>query len=217
MTMLRKALVILAATVPLALHPAVAGASSGSGADWEMNEPPGATVMHDSAGIDNSAVIKSGVIPEGTFYHFTGQNGLVVPNSPELNPGTRDFDIYVTFRQTSHWAQQSLIQKGRWNQAGGQYKVNIDGTGIKCRIANLWNTVNRNLAVNTWHTIGCLKRSDRTILTIDGKVARTLMVPGGFPPISTTVPVEIGGKSVCPGGDCDLFKGDLDSVTLSYP
>jgi hypothetical protein len=36
MTMLRKALVILAATVPLALHPAVAGATNGSGADWEM-------------------------------------------------------------------------------------------------------------------------------------------------------------------------------------
>ena len=215
--MLRKVLLTMTAAVPLALHPAMAVAANGSGADWEMNEPPGATVMHDSAGVDNSAPIKPGVIPEGAFYHFTGQNGLAVPNNAELNPGTRDFDIYVTYRQTSHRAQQSLIQKGRWNQAGGQYKVNIDGTAINCRIANLWNTVHRNLAVNTWHTIGCLKRSDRTILTIDGKVARTLMVPGGFGPISTNVPVEIGGKSVCPGGDCDRFVGDLDKVTLSYP
>lgn len=216
--MLRKALVILSTVVPLAMYPTAAGASNGAGADWEMNEPPGATVMHDSAGVDNSAVIKPGVIPEGTFYHFTGQNGLVVPNSPELNPGTRDFDIYVTYRQAGHLHEQSLVQKGRWNQSGGQWKVNIDGTNVMCRIANHWNVVQRNLPVNTWHTIGCLKRSDRTILTIDGKVARTLMIPGGLGSISSNVPVEIGGKSVCPQGiDCDRFVGDLDKVTLSYP
>ncbi len=214
----RKALLVLPAAVAVAMHPSLAAAVTGAGADWEMNEPAGATVMHDSAGQDNSAPIPKGVIPGGGFYHFTGKSGLVVPNAAELNPGSRDFDLYVTFRQASHLAQQSLIQKGIWNQPGGQYKVNVDGTTIACRVKNNWNTVSRNLPVNTWHTIGCLKRSDRTILTLDGKVARTLIVPGGIGTVGNNQPAQIGGQTVdCPKGDCDRFTGDLDKITLSYP
>jgi hypothetical protein len=206
-------------------------------ADWQMNEPPGATVMLDSSGHGINGSIGSGV---QTGYVFNGATGyhwvkicpacppahperLVMVNSSQLNPGTRDYAVTIRFR-TTHSAG-NMIQKGQAGAPGGYFKWEIPNGILKCQFTSKINgTVIANRSVKSpsfmplndgvWHTVRC-EKTDRVTMTIDGTtVVQSSRATWG--PISNDVPLTISGKSNCDQitTTCDYFSGDIDWVRI---
>jgi Ca2+-binding RTX toxin-like protein len=209
------------------------GAASAFGAtiaDWEMNEPPGATTMHDSSvshlsGTIGSAVV-TGVVSDGaTGYQWLSGNRsgvhterLIKVDSALLNPGTTDFTVIVRFR-TATTGDQNIIQKGQAHTIGGMWKIPLFGGKVGCnflgveRRSAVWS--NATVADNEWHTVRCDRRTTGVTLTLDGGTPKTNRNWTGS--ISNTWPLSIGGKPKCdpPTVGCDYYVGLLDRVVVA--
>ena len=204
-------------------------------ADWEMNEPSGASVAQDSGpnGINGAvgSVIQTG-LSDGTNtffrYPFTKPNmtpadtpRLVTADSAALNPGTRDFSISFTYRTTHNFG--NIIQKGQHGAPGGYFKIEQPKGHLSCLFRGvLPNGQLSGVLVNSgqllddglWHSIVCTRTANEVTMVVDGTdIQRTAGQSGN---ISNTVPLTIGGKTNCDQVTvtCDFFAGDIDRVEL---
>jgi hypothetical protein len=205
-------------------------------ADWQMNEPAGATVMTDGSGNGivgaiGSAVQTGAVFDGATAYRwpFVGPN--LPPPKPErlvqvadgrLNPGTRDFAITMRFRTTRPFG--NMIQKGQSGSTTGMFKWQIPNGVISCQFRGLdTNGTMLSRSVNSgstplndgaWHTVRCERTATRVTMTIDGTTTRTAIGPTGN--ITNNVPLTIAGKLNCNQVTitCDYFTGDIDFVRI---
>src|SRR5438094_9960378 len=112
----------------LALAIAVpAYAASTIAAQWSMDDSS-STTMIDSSSNHNAGTLYS-VVTAGAGYVFNGTSSkVVVPDSPSLNPGTRDFSFTVqvqTDRIPPSGTDYDLLRKGLSTTAGGDYKVEV--------------------------------------------------------------------------------------------
>jgi hypothetical protein len=221
-------------TTVLLLVSASFGAASAYGAviaDWEMNEPAGATTMHDSSGSGLSGTIGSavvtGVVTNGAVgYRWPSENRwgtshperLVKVSSSQLNPGTQNFTVIMRF-YTASTGDQNIIQKGQAKTGGGMWKIPLFGGKVGCnflgveRRSAVWS--NQTVADNQWHTVRCDRRTTGVTLTLDGGTPKTNHNWTGS--ISNTWPLTIGGKLKCDGGvtvGCDYFVGRIDSIVV---
>jgi hypothetical protein len=229
---------LIASVLTVATATPASAAATVTVADWQMNEPAGASVMVDSSGNGINGSIGSGVQTGFVFNGATGYHWvkicpacppahperLVVVDSSQLNPGTRDYAVTMRFR-TTHSAG-NMIQKGQSGAPGGYFKWEIPSGRLKCQftskdgngnvIAN--RSVRSPLAMplndGVWHTVRC-EKTDRVTMTIDG----TTVVQSSratFGPISNTVPLTIAGKRNCDQitVTCDYFSGDIDWVRI---
>jgi Ca2+-binding RTX toxin-like protein len=202
-------------------------------ADWEMNEPPNASTMHDSSGsgLDaaiGSAIVTGDVVDGATGYRWLSENRsgvhperLIKVDSASLNPGTADFTVIMRFN-TGSFGDQNIVQKGQAKTNGGQWKVAIKNGKIVCNFLGaehrsaVWS--NQVIADNTWHTVRCDRRPTGVTITIDGGTPKTNRRWTGS--ISNTWPVSIGGKPKCDGGitvGCDYFVGRIDRIIITRP
>lgn len=205
-------------------------------ADWQMNEPSGATVMADSSGngIDGqvgSAVLTGNVEGDVTFYKWTHTNPNQPPPKPErliqvaddrLNPGTGDYAVTIRFRTTRSFG--NIIQKGQAETPGGNFKWQIPNGKLQCQFRGFDESGNElkggvssgptPLNDGLWHTVRCERTADMVTMTVDGQV--TGRNPGPTGSISNTVPLTIGGKLNCDQVTitCDYFVGDIDFVLI---
>jgi hypothetical protein len=224
--------------VTVAAQPAHAAATV-TIADWEMNEPPGATVMLDSSGngINGSigSAVHTGFVYNGaTGYEWLPGSPTAPPPKPErlvqvpdsrLNPGTRDFAVTVRFRTTTSYG--NIIQKGQSTTPGGYFKWEIPSGQLMClyRSRNLAGTITGQNSVKSpdgmklndgaWHTVRCEKRYTGVTMTIDGAItiqSSASKING----ISNNYPLTIGGKVDCDQvtTTCDYFAGDIDWVHI---
>jgi hypothetical protein len=197
-------------------------------ADWEMNEPPGATTMVDSSGSGLHGTIGSavgtGIITNGaTGYRWFGPDPevetperLVLVESPLLNPGTDDYA--VTLRVYTGAGDQNILQKGQANTVGGMFKIDMVRGQVICMYrgsagrASVRST--QTIWDNSWHTIRCERRASRVTLTIDGGPSQSISKPTGN--ISNSWEFSIGGKSRCdpPDVQCDYFIGRIDNIVI---
>ena len=218
----------------------LAGAFSGAGsafgatiADWEMNEPSGASTMRDSSGSGLSGTIGSavvtGVVTDGaTAYRWPSGNRsgvhterLIKVDSSLLNPGVADFTVIMRFN-TGSFGDQNVAQKGQAKTSGGQWKIPIKNGKVGC---NFLGVVRRSavwsreiIADNKWHTVRCDRRTTGVTLTLDGGTPKTNRNWTGS--ISNTWPVSIGGKPKCDGGitvGCDYYVGLIDRLVVMRP
>jgi Concanavalin A-like lectin/glucanases superfamily len=198
---------------------------------WRMNEPPGATIMHDSSGSGlngtiGSAVVTGDVLDGATGYRWLSQNRwntahperLVKVTSSSLNPGTQNFTVIMRFN-TGSTGDQNIIQKGQAKTGGGMWKIPLFGGKVGCNFLGVqhrsavWS--NQIVADNKWHTVRCDRRTTGVTLTLDGGTPKTNHNWTGS--ISNTWPLTIGGKLKCDGGvtvGCDYFVGRIDSVVV---
>jgi hypothetical protein len=206
-------------------------------ADWQMNEPLGATTMVDSSGngINGSigTAIRTGPFDTTTSgYHWSSTNPNGYPAKPDrlvqvpndrLNPGTRDYAVTVRFRTTHSYG--NMIQKGQSETPGGYFKWEIPSGKLMCLyrsrdskgnlIGQKAVTAPTPLNDGVWHTVRCEKTVDRVTMTIDGTtVVRSSRSTIG--PIGNTMPLTIGGKVACDQVKvtCDYFAGDIDWVRI---
>jgi hypothetical protein len=206
-------------------------------AHWQMNEPPGSSVMVDSGpnAINGSigGAVQTGVTYAGaTGYRWSSTNPNGYPAKPErlvqvpdsrLNPGSRDYAVTVRFRTTHSYG--NMIQKGQSETPGGYFKWEIPSGRLMCLYrsrdsqGNLLGqkAVTAPVPLNdgAWHTVRCEKTVDRVTMTIDGTtVVRSSRSTIG--PIANTWPLSIAGKVQCDQikVTCDYFAGDIDWVRI---
>jgi hypothetical protein len=216
----------------LGSQPASAASSLAS---WEMNEAAGATVMPDSAGNALGpfpGAIGNEVIVGGGYYRFPRlvpntppahpEHIVRVPNSTDLNPGTKRYTVEVRLRTTNKFG--NVTQKGQATARGGMFKIQIPQAEPSCLFRGPTGVTNatraRGLPINDgqWHTITCVR-------TIDGTDSVELYLDGVFIGrnrgetglIANDEPIYIGGKGDCDQivVTCDYFGGDIDYVKLS--
>jgi hypothetical protein len=221
--------------VVLLVGSASLGATSALGAeiaDWEMNEPPGATTMHDSSGSNLSGTIGSAVVTgvvsdRATGYQWLSGNRsgvhterLIKVDSARFNPAIADFTVILRFR-TASTGDQNIIQKGQARTIGGMWKIPLFGGKVGCNFLGVehrsavWS--NETVTDNEWHTVRCDRRTTGVTLTLDGGTPKTNHRWTGS--ISNTWPLAIGGKPKCdpPDVGCDYYVGLLDRVVVSRP
>jgi len=211
-----------------------APASAATLADWEMNEPSGATTMIDSSGHVNGTIgsaVRTGVSVMGaTVYRWPFASPTAPPPKPErivqansssLNPGSGTYTVSLRYRTTQHFG--NIVQKGQAGSAGGYFKVENPHGQINCvfrgvvsgKLVRKAVTSPAVLSDGAFHVATCTRTANALTLTIDGSVVDT--AHGSTGNISNTRPVTIGGKLNCDQvkTTCDYYTGDIDWVKLS--
>jgi hypothetical protein len=218
-------LVTGAAAITLGAGPAAA--ASTFGAQWNMNEPSG-TSMLDSSGNGNTGTTYD-VTRTSAGYVFNGTTSkVVVPNSSTLNPGTSDFSYSVTV-QTSRvppsGTDYDLIRKGISSTAGGEYKLEIvysstggkafclakDDSKVSATVKGTTNVTDGHV-----HTLTCKKTSSGLTLQVDTLAPRVKVVSGGLGAIINTSPLTISAKTpTIKGVNGDFYSGTMLGASLS--
>jgi Laminin G domain len=200
-------------------------------ASWQMNERGGARTMIDSSGNGLNGSIGREVATDlriggATGYRFPRldpdtppahpRHLVTVPDSAELNPGTRDYAVTVRLRTTYQFG--NILQKGQATVGGGNFKLQIPNGVLECIFRGSNGTMlvasPSRLNDGRWHTVRC-ERSDADVtLFVDG--SRVAGQRGWTGRIANSWPLSIGGKTSCNQIDvgCDYFAGDLDFVQI---
>lgn len=225
--------VLLPTTGAVAASAAATTLSPGVSAYFEMDEPPGATVMRDSGpGHLDSPVDPSGVTSGSTFDGATGYSWprrapeayppsperiIQVPDSPQVEPGSGPFTIELRYRTGESYG--NITQKGQSATPGGQWKIQAPGGVPSCLFKGSAGQVAASAGValddEQWHDLTCAFTSTGVTVYVDGVYrARKLGTAGT---IDNTFPMTIGGKIDCDQVDvtCDYFSGDIDFVKIT--
>ena len=200
-------------------------------ANWEMNEPAGATVATDSSGHQLHGRVGDDV---QTGVDFGSNIGFRFPyisgSSPQnlehivevaendlLDPGSGKFTVSLRFRSNQSWG--NLVQKGQAGMTGGFWKVDISKGILTCMFRDengLQSTASSRTTLNDgrWHTIRCVRSTSAVVLYVDGEWRETRNNPTGT--VNNKAPLTIAGKRYCGSGvQCDYWFGDMDYVRVS--
>jgi hypothetical protein len=212
------AVLLGAAALFSTLASALASASTGTVALWHMDETSG-TVMNDSVGTHNGTLhsVQLGLPGfTGTSYGFNGSSSYVtVPSSTDLNPGSANITFTIHLKTTGTPppapADWDLFRKGVYTSAGGEYKMEFQGTGkLSCGFKGTggYAELTDGPAINDgrWHTVSCVKTSTAIEVVVDGLVFTKAKKIGS---IANTTAVTIGSH---PGSD--WYKGQLDEASI---
>jgi hypothetical protein len=234
---MRWLLVAVVAVTPLAITTyAPAGAASAPLiADWQMNEPAGATIMLDSSGNAITGTIgtglSTGVVYQGaTAYRWAFTSPTKPPAQPErlvlvwedrLNPGSGNYAIELRYRTKQPFG--NIVQKGQGGASGGYFKIENPNGILTCVFRGVgsdgsWKrksvTSVNPLNDNQWHTVRCERTSTTLTLIVDGVVTKT--ANGSTGNIWNNRPISIAGKYNCDQvkTTCDYYTGDIDYIRI---
>jgi hypothetical protein len=119
-------------------------------------------------------------------------------------------------------AGSNIVQKGRFDSPGGQWKLQVDGkegypscvlqgeAGGERRVAVL--TADLTIADNEWHHVSCTRGNDSLTIAVDGTTKSTGATLGR---IANSAVVRIAAAG--PGPTGDQFHGDIDVVSFCVP
>ncbi len=220
MSHMRSALIVPGVLILLALTAGTAFGASPT-AVWHMDETSG-SIMRDGSGHGHDGTLKNiqlGVPGVGGSkgYGFNGKSSvIVVPDSADLDAGTRDMvvTVHVAFTKAPD-DDYDLIRKGLASTSGGDWKieiVNVSGKSLaRCYLkgsAGSWQrTTGPDLADGKYHTITCEKHATTVALSVDGQVWKKTKSLGTM---GNAAPLSIGAKAT--GGD--WFLGSMDEVSV---
>jgi hypothetical protein len=224
---MQRTLAVLAAAVLLGSTPvAVNGPAGAAGlrAHWALSEqgsPP--SVADDDSGNGNDGTPFGGVGGDGDSFTFDGTGRVVIPDAPDLNPGTDDFSFSVTFTTTLPpvGTDYDLLRKGFARTRGGEYKVEVINVKGKAKGLCLVKDSlkhsgsirlgGRTLANGKPHTITCSKTANGVTIAVDGLTPRTRTVTGGLGVVGNGAALTLGAKDAAGG---DWFVGRLIDASV---
>jgi PKD repeat protein len=223
-----------ASAAPAAVaQPAALDLAPGVTAFWEMNEPAGTTVMHDSGpnGLD-ALVDPTGVNSGFSFDGATGFNWvhrppeqappspervIQVPDNPNIEPGNGPFTIELRYRTKENFG--NITQKGQAQSVGGQWKIQAPQGIPSCLFSGSGGQVATGaktpLNDEQWHNLTCVLTSTGVTMYVDGEFRNRKNGPTGT--IDNGIPMTIGGKINCDQVDitCDYFSGSIDYIKIT--
>lgn len=202
-------------------------------ADWQMNEPAGATVMIDGTGHHTGAISPdasaNGLALNGSVYNWSLRcpacppaqlpRVLQVPDSSTLDIPDPSMSQTIEFRFKTPKGYGNIMQKGQALDVGGQIKIENPNGFTQC----VYIGANRayvavpspfRLNDNQWHVFRCVHTAKQIQVWVDGvQVATKNFVTG---PIDNAQPFVIGGKTRCDQVKvtCDYYTGDIDWVRI---
>ena len=200
---------------------------------FEMNEPPGTTVMHDSGpnGLDapvDPTGVSSGVEFDGATGYIwvrrapeawppSPERVIQVPDNPNLEPGNGPFTIELRYRTQENFG--NITQKGQAQTKGGQWKIQAPGGIPSCLFKGSGGQVATGaktpLNDEQWHDLTCVLTSTGVTMYVDGELRNRKNGPTGT--IDNNFPMTIGGKIDCDQIDvtCDYFSGQIDYIKIT--
>lgn len=144
---------------------------------------------------------------------------LEFPDSPDLQPGTRDFRFGLSLLMTPDETSKgsNVVQKGFNNGGASQWKLQVDGEKghASCVLVGVdpehdWLvTGTETVADGTWHVLECRREAGTLTLLVDGEVDKSKPIDPATdvrPPSA----LRVGGKSLKP--DNDQYFGVLDDI-----
>jgi Concanavalin A-like lectin/glucanases superfamily len=195
---------------------------------YNLDEPPGATVLVDDSGNGYDGTVGTSITRDGAEHIFPWHDGaaggsvdlqhLDLVANKALNPGTRDYAVTIRLKFTL--AIGNVMNLGQSGGAGGMVKFQLDDKGgrIACQfVGSLGSaTVSSSTVINdgAWHVVTCTRTSTQVQMTLDGAIVSTSKHATGN--IAPNLPLSIGGKSQCapPTVDCDYYTGQIDYVEI---
>ena len=176
----------LVALAPTGASTAAAPLAPGVSAFYEMNEPPGTTVMQDSGPQDldvpvDPSGVNSGIVWDGaTGYQWPFRPPEQAPPSPEriiqlpdnaaLEPGSGPFTIELRYRTKENFG--NITQKGQSATPGGQWKIQAPGGIPSCLFKGSAGQVATGaitpLNDEAWHNLTCAYSSTGVTMYVDG-------------------------------------------------
>jgi hypothetical protein len=216
------ALSVLVATLTLA--PASAHAAFGLAGEWLLDDGPG-TVVRDSSGAGRDGQFGGGSSTphrifgvDGLALHFDGDDEVLMPDSPGLEPARLTVDAWVR-NATTPGSYRYVVSKGATACSASSYGLYTGASrGLAFYVAGPTGYVVSAQAGagaiwdGAWH---------HAIGTYDGETVR-LFVDGAQVGSARAAPDSISyglpSKSLRFGtyrGDCDLpYTGDIDAVRI---
>jgi hypothetical protein len=216
---------------------------------WPMDERAGATVMADVSGSGLDGTIGAGVAVGDGTYRFPGWSGNVdaagrltgqvsttggavsVPDPwRALEPGRGPFAVSVRLRSaltsqgrlpSAPAASFNVVQKGRADQAGGFWKLELSADGsstgrLRWVISDGARSAVATSAVRVddgqWHTVVAERRGDHAVLTVDG--ASVVVLAGGVGDVAPGGVLVTVGKKPGSTDPRDAFAGWLDDLAI---
>jgi len=193
------------------------------------------TTVSDVSGHNNDGVVKS--MYGGTITPMSGAADFPNPcwsepcpnvmieilDNASLDPGTAAFEFGADIKMKSDETAdgENVLQKGRWGETGGQWKLQVDKAGGKpsCVISGFRNGVESRvvlkasigIADNVWHTVVCRRASSTVQILIDGVARGSASMPSVN--LASSAAVTIGAKEVA-AKDNDQFQARLDDVFM---
>lgn len=146
-----------------------------------------------------------------------GRAIIEIPDRNSLDPRESTFTFGASVRVTARQAVGSMnvVQKGWYDEAGGQYKLQVDDGVPSCVVngsagrATVLSTT--NVADGAWHAVACERTGATVSVLVDGAVVAQAAAVTGH--VDNAAPVWIGGKEIGTG-DPDQFRGRMDDVVV---
>ncbi|WP_436530009.1 LamG-like jellyroll fold domain-containing protein [Actinoplanes sp. HUAS TT8] len=145
---------------------------------------------------------------------------LEAPNSPDLNPGVRNFRWAATVRVTAAQmkGKANIMQKGLAGTESA-WKLQLTGkTGrAQCAMTGKGTTEtytatsSRPIADGAWHKIVCERSATSLGVSVDGIAGSKATLPATLS-VDNTMPLRIGGPNF--GASSDMYHGQLDDVYI---
>ena len=189
---------------------------------WHLDELSG-TTAYDSSGHGHNGAI-SGPVTLGvpgelnTAYSFVPKSTVIVPDAPDLEPGTADVTISYWLNSTTlppccNGVDYDMFTKGDHSSRGGQIKIEVQENGqascmFRGALGGKQLQAGPNVVDGHWHQVICQRIGTQIIETVDGSSFSTTKATGA---ITVTDPIRFGSHKN--GGD--WYNGVLDEVTYS--
>jgi hypothetical protein len=186
---------------------------------WHLDELTG-TTAYDSSGDGHDGAIHGpvtlGVPGEvNTAYSFVPKSYVIVPNAPDLRPGTANVTVSFWLNASSPPSKgdYDMFVKGDASSSGGQIKLEVQQNGqascmFRGALGGKQLQAGPNVVDGRWHQVICQRIGNQIIETVDGETHSLTKATGK---ITVTAPVRLGSHEN--GGD--WYRGVLDEVTYS--
>src|SRR6478736_4976495 len=189
---------------------------------WHLDELSGTTANDSSGHGHNGAItgpVTLGVPGEiNTAYSFVPKSTVIVPDAPDLQPGTADVTISYWLNATTlppccNGVDYDMFTKGDHSSRGGQIKIEVQENGqascmFRGALGGKQLQAGPNVVDGHWHQVICQRIGTQIIETVDGSSFSTTQATGA---ITVTDPIRLGSHKN--GGD--WYNGVLDEVTYS--
>lgn len=192
--------------------------------DW-----PDATVVESARGALELAAPpgvhgRAAAFPRRCAGGNCGHALVVLPADDRLNPGSQDFSFgaRVRLEPTQTDAGSNILQKGRYDTPGGQWKLQVDGLEghPSCvlqgeryeRRESARVYASTSIADEEWHEVWCAVDEDRLTIRVDDLTDSVVADVGT---VDNDADVHIGASG--PADSDDQFHGDIDSITYCSP